>query len=108
MADLAHDRSAVVETRHRVPESALRAAIDEAVRCALPEALARAFTETDSGTEPAAERPLHELSNDEFHASSMAAWTEQGRRLASPTWSPRRPMTVSELIAGRYEDDGTA
>lgn len=92
---------AAVQTR----EAQLRAVVDKAV-C---EALARPefgqavdrLTESvqpEAAPPEAPERPLHEMTLEEWRAHSRSYW--DGRQAA-----PYRPMTIGELMAGRYDGD---
>jgi len=70
-------------------EARLCAVVDEAVR----EAVGRVM---ENG---GAAKPLHEMTAEEWRAHTRGLWES---RLPQA----RRPMTIKEWIAGRYEDDG--
>lgn len=55
-------------------------------------AAARAITET-APAEPV-QRPLHELSNEEWRDTAHAYWAEQ------PTGRRRAPQTIEDLLSG--------
>jgi hypothetical protein len=86
-------------------EARIKTAVDKAVR----EALAQPeFAETvDQLTQAAApvqtvpqapEKPLYEMTEEEWHAHRLSYWA--GRL---PDHS--RPMTIGDLVAGRYDGD---
>ncbi|NUR02554.1 MAG: hypothetical protein HOY79_40280 [Streptomyces sp.] len=73
-------------------EARLRAVVDEAVKKAVGEVV-------ENG---GAAKPLHEMTSEEWRAHARGVWEAAGMPQA------RRPMTINEWIAGRYEDDGEA
>lgn len=94
-------------------ETRLRAAVDKAVAEAL-KGLPQMLTEL-SETAPDAPplpvvpaKPLHDMTPEEFGTVADQVWSQQGAAMHSPAWQQRRPMTISELIARGYEDDGGA
>lgn len=110
-------RLARAQVTTEAEETRLRAVVDRAVAVAVAEALknvpqaAAALAEAAPEVPAAAaepEKPLHEMTTEELHAASAAAWGQHGSGMRSPAWQQRRPMTVGELVAGRYEDDGEA
>lgn len=105
---VARVRAARAARAAALSEARLKVAVDKAVR----EALARPeFAEAVDGltgtavTPPTApvppDRPLHELTAEEWRTHAQETWAQRLPQI-------RRPMTVSELIADRYEDDGEA
>ncbi|WP_405884210.1 hypothetical protein OG747_39930 [Streptomyces sp. NBC_01384] len=52
------------------------------------------------------EKPFHEMTTEEFRAAATTAWGRRGASMRSPGRQSRRPMTISELIAGQYGEDG--
>ncbi|TKA11748.1 hypothetical protein [Actinacidiphila oryziradicis] len=90
-------------------ETRLRAVVDRAVAAAVAEALknvpqAAAALAEAAPEVPAApavpEKALHEMGPEE--------WRDYALQYGPHPRQRRRPMTVSELVAGRYEDDGEA
>lgn len=72
-------------------EARLRAAVDEAVRQSVGQVAENGW----------AAKPLHEMTAEEWRAHTRGLWE-------SHLPQARRPMTIKEWIAGRYEDDGEA
>jgi hypothetical protein len=86
-------------------ESRIKAAVDEAVREALArpefaESLGQLASSAASAAPvpPVPEKPLHEMTAEEWDAHRQSYWA--GRL---PNHS--RPMTIGDLIAGRYGED---
>jgi hypothetical protein len=105
--------------RREAHETRLRASVDKAVTEALkklPQMIAE-LSETAPAAPPppvltpppvVPAQPFHDMTPEEFRSVADQVWSQQGAAMRSPAWQQRRPMTVSELIAGRYEDDGEA
>lgn len=89
-------------------EARIRGAVDRAVREVLraPE-FGETVTQLTGGTlssdapEPPA-KPLHEMDPEEWRAHAARFGPQAFAR------QPRRPMSIGELVAGRYEGDSEA